>query len=763
MLQRQKQIMSDKRAPEAVSEMVERLRRNLRENMLRIGRRIMRFGFVATVLILTFQTFSHAQNGSSANSPPAAVPSRNPLVPPFLAPIYSEVIPISSGFTYNPAYDNLETFVAPNGRTVKVLVKGPEGGGTYTRAINSGETADAYFPAIVSEAIAAGAHEVVIPEATYTFQPPNAINPATGETWAQCYFNNDTPFNCPPHWTIGPYPTTSFTVPSGIVDLDIDLSGSTLNFNSPGLGIEILNAARVRLKHFTIDWPNLPIASLGTIVADPDNPGHNALVIDSRYPVTSPYYPGGNIQIQAVDPWNDSKSVPPPGVYSANLSVEEYFTFPSLSQVAQPTYVGRTSAGAQTYSCKSCDFTNVINQGQPCSFFDGCANFDPFSVGERVLVRHYSYLNGAAIELVFTEDIDLENFTILTGPTDGVDTLANGGLRGLRIDKGNIVRGPGRLITVPSGALGIDQDDFQLENSVIGFGGDDLLNISPTRWGINSIVPGSNGSTVVTFPGNCQPSIHNDPVVGDYLAFYDANFIYLGSARVVSETNNCNTNGTISATLNLQRSISAAVALIDLTDSDSARYFIKGNVFEYNRQHGILEDSSYGLIDSNTFTYNTSGAMIFADVTNGIPGPGAGNVAISNNEISLSPSSPYNNVLGAITILGLDSNSNVIRSPLFQKVVLSGNSISNVTSAAIAFSSTQYVAVESSTVTNSNESKYNSWGNLFSPLSPDDSILIYGSSTGEVCASTIKGGSSGPIGVSSKVDKNISVEPSCSE
>ena len=755
--------MSHKRGFRVVSEMVERLRGNLRENISRIGSHIIKFGFVATVLILTLQNVSQTQNASSANSPDVAVPSRNPLVPPFLAPIYSEVIPISSGFAYNPTYDNLETFVAPNGRTVKVLVKGPEGGGTYTRAINSGETADAYFPAIVSEAIAAGAHRVVIPKATYTFQPPNALNPATGQSWAQCYFNNANPFNCPPHWTIGPYPTASFTVPSGIVDLDIDLSGSTLDFNSPGLGIEILNASRVRLKNFTIDWPNLPIASLGTIVADPENPGHNALVIDSRYPVTSPYYPGANIQIQAVDPWNESNSVPPPGVYSADLSVEEYFTFPSLSQVAQPTYVGQTSAGAQTYSCKSCNFTNVINQGQPCSFFDGCANFDPFSVGERVLIRHYSYLNGAAIELVFTEDIDLENFTILTGPTDGVDTLANGGLRGLRINKANIVRGPGRLITVPSGALGIDQDDFQLEHSVIGFGGDDLLNISPTRWGINSIVPGSNGSTVVTFPGSCQPSINNDPVVGDHLAFYDPNFIYLGSARVISETNNCNTNGTISATLNLQNSISAAVALIDLTDSDSARYFIKGNAFEYNRQHGILEDSSYGLIEGNTFRYNTSGAMIFADVTNGIPGPGADNITISKNEISLSPSSPYNSVLGAITILGLDSNSNIIESPLFQKLVLSGNRISDVTGAAIAFTSTRYLAVESNTVTNSNESKYNGWGNLFSPLSPDDSILIYGSSTGEVCASTIKGRSSGPIGVSGKVDKDISVEKPCSQ
>lgn len=102
-------------------------------------------------------------------------------------------------------------------------------------------------------------------------------------------------------------------------------------------------------------------------------------------------------------------------------------------------------------------------------------------------------------------------------------------------------------------------------------------------------------------------------------------------------------------------------------------------------------------------------------------------------------------MLAAITIVGLDSNSNVIKSPQFQKIALSGNNISDVTSAAIALTSTQYLAVESSTVTNSNESKYNSWGNLFSPLSPDDSILLYGSSTGEVCASAIGGDSSADL------------------
>ena len=41
------------------------------------------------------------------------------------SPIYSEVIPTSSGLPYDPATDTRESFQAPNGKTVEVLVKRP--------------------------------------------------------------------------------------------------------------------------------------------------------------------------------------------------------------------------------------------------------------------------------------------------------------------------------------------------------------------------------------------------------------------------------------------------------------------------------------------------------------------------------------------------------------------------------------------------------------------------------------------------------------
>ena len=87
-------------------------------------------------------------------------------------PIYSEVIPTSSGLPYDPVTDIRASFEAPNGKKVEVLVKGSIGTGTYTRAMRPEETPDEYFPAVVQEAVNAGAHHLVIPQGVYVFQGP---------------------------------------------------------------------------------------------------------------------------------------------------------------------------------------------------------------------------------------------------------------------------------------------------------------------------------------------------------------------------------------------------------------------------------------------------------------------------------------------------------------------------------------------------------------------------------------------------------------
>ena len=268
------------------------------------------------------------------------------------------------------------------------------------RAIRPAELPDDYFPSAVTAAQATHATRLVIPKAVYDFKGPRVRKDSSNaETCNEAHY-----FKCTPHWTIGTYPAGPMRAPTSVVDLDIDLSGSVLNFSAPTTGIWILNAARVRLENFSIDWPALHIASLGTIVADPTRPGHHALVLDPAYPAADALS-GGAVQIQAVDPWDDSTDpAVSPGRFaeSAANDHETYFIFGA----PQPTYLGKTSAGAQTFSCASCNFVNA--SGEPgCSMFKGCANFDQFRVGERVIVRHYTY-NGFAVFVNWSEDIDLQ-------------------------------------------------------------------------------------------------------------------------------------------------------------------------------------------------------------------------------------------------------------------------------------------------------------------------------------------------------------------
>jgi hypothetical protein len=392
-------------------------------------------------------------------------------------PIYSEIIPTSSGLPYNPLTDVRETFIAPNEKTVEVLVRGPVGTGTYSRAIRQGETPDQYFPAVVAEAVKAKAHHLVIPKGVYSFHGPKLctdLNSPECTSTTACNVNQY--WNCTPHWTIGKYPQKQVVEPNSITDLDIDFSGSELDFKAPVIGIWILEAQRLRLQNLIIDWPELPIAALGTIVKDPLNPGHNALVIDNKYPIMDKYR-DGPVAIQAVDPWDSS--LDPPGTFGAksNNNYEEYFIF---DNAPQPTYVGKTSAGDQTFSCESCNFQNSSTDSS-CSFFDGCANFDIFTPGSRVIVRHYTY-NGFAISIDWANDIDFENLTLRTGPGVGIGAHDGGGYRGFRLAGSNITRGPGRIISTASDVLDITmQADVIVENNDIGYQGDDSVAVTPTN------------------------------------------------------------------------------------------------------------------------------------------------------------------------------------------------------------------------------------------------------------------------------------------
>jgi len=661
-------------------------------------------------------------------------------------PIYSEIIPTSSGLRYNPATDIRESFAAPNGKSVEVLVKGPVGPGTYTRAIRAGETPDEYFPAVVEEAVKAKAHHLVIPKAVYAFRGPQLCTDMESAACKLPTSCNVTQYwNCQPHWTIGQYPQGQVTVPDAVTDLDIDFSGSELDFSAPIIGIWILETQRLRLRNFTVDWPTLPIASLGTVVRDSDNPGHNALVLDPEYPVNDKYR-GGHVQIQAVDAWDDSNKVgEAPGRFdaTANNNFETYFIFGAT----QPTYVGKTSAGAHTFSCSSCNFQNSPSD-TTCSMFQGCANFDLFSPGTRVIVRHYTY-NGFAFLVNWSNDVDFENVKLRTGPGAGFSVSNNGGYRGFRIANSEIKRGPGRLISTASDAIDISmKSDILVEGNDIGYQGDDSVVIYPTTASITAV-----DGPEISVQSICDPDPMDSPVTGDTLAFFDQNFVYKATARVAASSgSDCST-----LTLRLDHAIaglSASDNLLDLTQQASARYLVHDNTMHECRCHGALVNAPYGMIDHNIFYRNTAGAVQLDGGWG--QGPGATNLSLTNNAVS-NPGQ-WAQFYGAISMVAPDANGNVITAPVFQKIKMANNSIENAPGPAVVATSARYFAMDLNWILNSNQAQA-SPGN-FGTLSTLDSILVDQSSDGTVCDPYRAGRTTGPIGIDPS-DADVAVASNC--
>lgn len=656
--------------------------------------------------------------------------------------IYSEIIPTSSGLPYDAARDALETFVAPNGKTVSVLVKGPIGSGTYSRAIKPGETSDAYFPAVVAEAVAAKAHHLVIPKGVYKFQGPElCTDPKSATCQLPTACNANTYYNCAPNWTIGKYPQGQVTEPNSITDLDIDFSGSELDFAAPVIGIWILEAQRLRFRNLIVDWPELPIASLGTIIHDPDNKGHNALLLDTKYPIEDKYQ-GGTVQIQAVDIWN-------PETYSfgplSNNTYETYFIFGGATQ---PTYVGTNSTGGHIFSCKSCHFQNSPTD-PTCSFFNGCANFDGFTPGTRVVVRHYTY-NGFAFLVNWSNDIDFQNVQLRTGPGIGFSVSSEGGYRGFRLYNSQINRGPGRLISTASDAIDLNMKaDMIVEGNDIGYQGDDSINL----YSATSPVLGSGGATI-TIPAVCSPDPMDEPIVGDNLAIMDANEVYKGTARVVKAQGAfCGE----SLTLTLDHAVAGTAMgdnVLDMSEQASARYVIRDNTMHDCRCHGALVNAPYGTIDNN-WMYANSAEAIQLSGGNGV-GPAPTNLNISDNLINApGQSSQY---YGAITMVATDDQGNLLPEPVFQKIKIQNNLIWNTPGPAILTASSGDFTISDNWISDTNQKQ--GAPTYYGTLPSTDSLLFYQSSYGTACGNALGGSETGPIGIDA-TGYRIVVDPVC--
>jgi hypothetical protein len=697
-----------------------------------------------------------------ASAQTAGAVSAAPPTPPYLQPIYAEIIPTSApGVPYNPPADRQESFIAPNGRTVKVLVKGPqEDSPTYSRPIRDGESVDDYFRNVLQEAVNNHAHKLVIPRGTYIFNGPTMCMLSDANCHKPGACNIDQYWNCSPHWTI------SGVNYSPISDLEIDLSGSALNFSAPAIGIDIYNAQRIRLKNFTIDWPLLPIGSLGTIIPDPRFPGHNALAVDPQYPMTAinPEYTMNGVTppIQAVNLW-DANAADLPGQFDAtagdNLSSHEVYFFAGYSP--QPTYVGGTTVGnviyPQVFSCEPCNVVSEPTRSNPyeCNFNARpfCANFDYFPVYSRVVVRHYIY-NGQAIYVSASSDIDIEGATVLTSPGMGIAVNSSGGQRGFRIAH-SVIKRPlpanneeSRPVSTASDAINVGQfaGDVIVEKNEIAYQGDDAINLWSQSGRITAVgvLSAAQGAMTVAAPYSCADSPDNVGV-GDSLALFDRKGNYLDTATVQSAACDYGNNqqqvvfSCVSEDCwNTLSSLNRAGSFADLTQQPNARFIIRDNLFYQNRGHGTLLSVPYGLVTDNTYAGNTIGNIALT------AGSGSGgffcpsNVVIDHNNFGTP--GELSALEGALSVM--PQTAAWPSMPTIQKIVITKNTFTNTPGPAAIIGAARYIMLGLDTVSNADQTPINDNGGRDDLT---DSILTYQVIQGYMCNMTLDG-SSGPIG-----------------
>ena len=501
-----------------------------------------------------------------------------------------------------------------------------------------------YFNQNIGSAIASHASQLVFPKGAYSIAPEGAAN----------Y-----------HILI-----------SGGEDLTIDGQGSTLLFtgvvggDAPGLiaGFKMRGNNRVVLKNFIIDY-DVRIASEGTIRSDSahcNGVTHQYVLIDTAtYPMT-------DVRIQQAKIFNDST------VDLWGIRANEFYTY-----------------------------TAPVNLQDGNAFYPCNGSFDHIfpTLGNKITVRHFAY-DGNAIEVngPNSQDVTLQDLTIYRSPAIGI-VFGNSFVRGAAIENVRVVKDPAdptQLVTLAADGLHFDNvsGDIVVENSEIGFQGDDGLNIVTSMPSDTSI-----SSNQVAVASTAEGSFGLDNAsVGDMFSFYGADFSYLGSATLES----LGQGATIVATFDTLAGVTNGARLLDQAQA-TARVYIVGNNFHDNRGRGTISRSRGLRVENNVYANNSGPAILLGtDGLHFMEGAFAQDVTIAGNTVTAANQtqvSPGTTTMefGALSAgvgcpIASGCADNLSPHPLIRNILVQNNTISASAGIGVLLSNVAGASVSGNTV-----------------------------------------------------------------
>ncbi|MGA3093510.1 MAG: right-handed parallel beta-helix repeat-containing protein [Terriglobales bacterium] len=547
-------------------------------------------------------------------------------------------------------------------------------------------------------------------------QTPNdyfaiAITQAISGGYAQLVFPKATyNFVAPTH------EGASHVIIKGAKDLVIDGQDSTLNFASPlSGGVSIANSQRLAFKRFNLDWPRTLMASIGTIVSINNKANTMRVRIAPQYPVES------TTQIIALTPW-DAKSDPTNPHFSLTSAYKEQYT----------NNAGTHFAGNHTFEIP---YYNHFIQ-----------------VGDVFLVRHFGAAPWrSAISSGGSHDIDFEQVNVYASPLMGF-TISGGS--GYRLSHCSVTRlNAARLISSAADAVHTADTagDIIIEDSTFGYQGDDGLNIHGAIGGTAKAGRDFLHWTVGG-EGSWAPYgwAKDDPI-----GLFDNVLGFHGTTQFQSVS-----HAPSGLQINLKDKAPKGTTRVSDLSHVGARFVVRNNKYLYNRARGILLQSSFGLLENNTFIGQTLHGLILG-VAPDSEGPGVQNVIVRGNYFSnvgsipqIQPLPEPDSAYGAMMI-SVQGNANNVTSqvPVHANLVLDSNTFTDLRGPGLFITRANDVVVVNDHFVNTNLSRL-PFVNL-GTANLGGSIVIDHAHNIFLSNDTMQGATTGPISIDKKSTDGI--------
>lgn len=357
---------------------------------------------------------------------------------------------------------------------------------------------------------------------------------------------------------------------SGLVDVDVDLNGSTIRLTEQAVAFRIDDSRRVVLRNGRVEGVGL-LASIAEVSLDRAGRPSFALLPAFR---------------SVVDAADDG----PPELHTVGLAQRRRDGTWELQPEDYTEIFTNRGASTDNFRYRAGSYVPTSRSSRGMALRDG----------DMVWLLHEN--NTAPAILLDNEegieDITLRDLTLVNIPGMGIVGEVE---RGLHIDGLRMERADDPLAVFATSSDGVhinaNGGDIVIENSYLGPNADDKVTIKGNYWRVAALDRASD--TVEVEPAGRETSVRRWGFAGQRLVFVDDGFGVLSTAALAADSDEDGDRHVLRLD-DLPAGVTVGT-LVANVDNGGGRVVIRNNRFESTRSQGILVQTQHVVVEDNAF------------------------------------------------------------------------------------------------------------------------------------------------------------------